>query len=180
MITLDVLDGAHRRTVSIDGEVARIGRDKSCEVQLPGDFTVSRVHAVLTVNAGEWTIEDAGSRNGTMVNGRAVVGAQRLAPSDRILVGGFVLVVPDTHDPVVETIGADQAHVSRARVDTGLSAREIDVLRLVCTGHSDQQIAEALVVSVKTVHSHLDRIRDKTGCRRRAELIRFALDHGVA
>jgi DNA-binding CsgD family transcriptional regulator len=61
-----------------------------------------------------------------------------------------------------------------------LSAREVEVLRLVCAGERDQQIAEALFISVKTVHSHLDRVRDKTGCRRRAELIRYAMDHGVA
>jgi DNA-binding CsgD family transcriptional regulator len=61
-----------------------------------------------------------------------------------------------------------------------LSAREIEVLRLLCAGDSDQQIAEALFISVKTVHSHLDRIRTKTGARRRAEMLRFAMDHGIA
>jgi DNA-binding CsgD family transcriptional regulator len=179
MITIDVLDGAHRRTVSVDGDLIRVGRDASCEVELPGDLTVSRVHALIKLDGGELSIEDLGSRNGTVLNGRPLAGRAPLSPSDRVLIGNFVLVVPE-QDAVVETVAADRANPTRARVETGLSGREVEVLRLVCAGQSDQQIADALVLSVKTVHSHLDRIRDKTGCRRRAELVRFALDHGVA
>jgi DNA-binding CsgD family transcriptional regulator len=41
------------------------------------------------------------------------------------------------------------------------------------------QIAGLLYISVRTVGSHLDRIRDKTGCRRRADLTRFALQAGL-
>lgn len=180
MIRLDVLDGGQRRTVSVDADEARVGRDLSCEVALPGDPTVSRVHAVITVTGADWWIADAGSRNGTTVNGRPVLGTQQLSAGDRLGIGSFVLVVPSEQDPTVETVGADEAVATRARLETGLSAREVEVLRLVCAGHSDQQIADQLVVSVKTVHSHLDRIRDKIGCRRRPEMIRYALDHGIA
>ena len=180
MIRLNVLDGGQRRTVSVDAEVARVGRDLSCEVALPGDPTVSRVHAVITVQDADWWIADAGSRNGTTVNGRPLVGTLRLSAGDRMAIGSFVLVVPSEQDPTVETVGADQALATRARLETGLSAREVQVLRLVCAGHSDQQIAALLVVSVKTIHSHLDRIRDKSGCRRRPEMIRYAIDHGIA
>ena len=42
-----------------------------------------------------------------------------------------------------------------------------------------QDIAESLQLSVRTVHSHLDRIRNKTGSRRRADLTRFALQRGI-
>jgi DNA-binding CsgD family transcriptional regulator len=45
----------------------------------------------------------------------------------------------------------------------------------VADGLTDAQIAERLFISVKTVHSHLDRIRDKTGARRRPEPIQFAM-----
>ena len=81
---------------------------------------------------------------------------------------------------MVETVGEDDAAHPRVQVETGLSAREVEVLRLVCAGDSDQQIADTLFISIKTVQSHLDRIRTKTGCRRRAELLRFGIDHGVA
>ena len=46
-------------------------------------------------------------------------------------------------------------------------------------GQTDAQIAGRLFISVSTVRSHLDRIRDKTGCRRRAELTRLALQEGL-
>ena len=57
----------------------------------------------------------------------------------------------------------------------GLSARERELVTLVAQGRTDAQIAAELYISIRTVRSHLDRIRDKTGCRRRADLTRLAL-----
>ena len=56
-----------------------------------------------------------------------------------------------------------------------LSARERELVTLVAQGRTDAQIAAQLYISIRTVRSHLDRIRDKTGCRRRADLTRLAL-----
>jgi DNA-binding CsgD family transcriptional regulator len=61
----------------------------------------------------------------------------------------------------------------------GLSPRERELVTLVAQGRTDAQIAAQLYISVRTVSSHLDRIRDKTGCRRRAELTRLALSAGL-
>ena len=60
-----------------------------------------------------------------------------------------------------------------------LSARERELVILVARGQTDAQIAAKLFISVRTVGSHLDRIRDKTGCRRRADLTRLALSSGL-
>ena len=60
-----------------------------------------------------------------------------------------------------------------------LSARERELVRLVAQGRTNAQIAAELHISVRTVSSHLDRIRDKTGCRRRADLTRLALSAGL-
>jgi DNA-binding CsgD family transcriptional regulator len=60
-----------------------------------------------------------------------------------------------------------------------LSPRERELVTLVARGHTDAQIAGQLYITVRTVSSHLDRIRDKTGCRRRAELTRLALGAGL-
>ena len=60
-----------------------------------------------------------------------------------------------------------------------LSARERELVILVARGQTDAQIAAELFISVRTVGSHLDRIRDKTGCRRRADLTRLALSSGM-
>ena len=60
-----------------------------------------------------------------------------------------------------------------------LSARERELVTLVARGRTDAQIAAELFISIRTVRSHLDRIRDKTGCRRRADLTRLALGEGL-
>jgi DNA-binding CsgD family transcriptional regulator len=176
---LDVYEGSHRRSVTVDADLIRVGRDPDCDVPLP-DPTVSRVHATFTLTADGWVIADSTSRNGTYLNGRRLTEPAPLRPADRVLIGSFVLVPQPADTAVVETVGEDDAAHPRVQVETGLSAREVEVLRLVCAGDSDQQIADTLFISIKTVQSHLDRIRTKTGCRRRAELLRFGIDHGVA
>jgi predicted ATPase/DNA-binding CsgD family transcriptional regulator/transcriptional regulator with XRE-family HTH domain len=60
-----------------------------------------------------------------------------------------------------------------------LSVRERELVTLVARGRTNAQIAAELFLSVRTVGSHLDRIRDKTGCRRRADLTRLALTTGL-
>jgi predicted ATPase/DNA-binding CsgD family transcriptional regulator/transcriptional regulator with XRE-family HTH domain len=60
-----------------------------------------------------------------------------------------------------------------------LSARERELVTLVAQGRTNAQIAAQLYISIRTVGSHLDRIRDKTGCRRRADLTRLALTAGL-
>jgi predicted ATPase/DNA-binding CsgD family transcriptional regulator len=60
-----------------------------------------------------------------------------------------------------------------------LSPRERELVTLVARGRTDAQIAAQLYITVRTVSSHLDRIRDKTGCRRRADITRLALTAGL-
>jgi len=60
-----------------------------------------------------------------------------------------------------------------------LSVRERELVTLVAQGRTNAQIAGQLFISVRTVGTHLDRIRDKTGCRRRADLTRLALQAGL-
>jgi DNA-binding CsgD family transcriptional regulator len=68
----------------------------------------------------------------------------------------------------------------QASTGTGaLSARERELVALVAQGRTDAEIAEKLFISVSTVRTHLDRIRDKSGCRRRADLTRLALQEGI-
>jgi DNA-binding CsgD family transcriptional regulator len=56
---------------------------------------------------------------------------------------------------------------------------EWEIVGLLADGAAGAQIAAQLVLSVNTVRSHQDRIRDKTGARRRAELIRYAIQAGI-
>jgi two-component system response regulator NreC len=58
-----------------------------------------------------------------------------------------------------------------------LTARELDVLRLIALGHTNAEIGARLYISPRTVEAHRSRINHKLGVSTRAELVRFALDH---
>jgi DNA-binding NarL/FixJ family response regulator len=60
-----------------------------------------------------------------------------------------------------------------------LQGRELDVLRLVVQGKTDNEIAMALFISPRTVQNNLARIREKTGLRRRSELTRWGVEHAI-
>jgi DNA-binding CsgD family transcriptional regulator len=62
---------------------------------------------------------------------------------------------------------------------SGLSQREAEVLRLVASGRSNQQIADELVLSVNTVRRHVSNIYDKIGITNRAEATAFAAKQGL-
>jgi two-component system response regulator NreC len=59
-----------------------------------------------------------------------------------------------------------------------LTEREVEVLRLIALGHTNAEIASQLYLSVRTVESHRAHIQQKLGRATRAELVRYALDHG--
>ena len=59
-----------------------------------------------------------------------------------------------------------------------LSAREREIMALLAGGASNAKIAERLFMTTNTVRTHLDRIRDKTGARNRADLTRYAIAGG--
>jgi two-component system response regulator NreC len=60
-----------------------------------------------------------------------------------------------------------------------LSEREVDVLRLIALGHTNNEIAERLFLSVRTVETHRAHIQQKLGRSSRAELVRYALDNDL-
>jgi DNA-binding NarL/FixJ family response regulator len=59
----------------------------------------------------------------------------------------------------------------------GLTAREVEVLRLLAQGWSDAQIAEHLVISPRTVNTHLTSIYRKLQVTTRSAATRYAIDH---
>ena len=90
----------------------------------------------------------------------------------------LMLTAAGPQPPAADGAAADGAAVTVPGLDR-LSPRERELVTLVARGRTDAQIASQLYISVRTVSSHLDRIRDKTGCRRRADLTRLALSAGL-
>ena len=78
--------------------------------------------------------------------------------------------------PAVTVPAARRAADSSA---CALSARERQIMALLAGGASNAKIAATLFVTANTVRTHLDRIRDKTGARNRAELTRYAIQTGI-
>jgi DNA-binding CsgD family transcriptional regulator len=62
----------------------------------------------------------------------------------------------------------------------GLTAREIDVLRLVAQGLTDAQVADRLIISRRTVSTHLSAIYGKLQVNSRSAATRFAVEQGLA
>ncbi len=97
------------------------------------------------------------------------------------------LVAGETHlDPIVQQrlVAAvlDTNPIPDAPVQSlpdDLTPREAEVLKLIASGLSNAEIAEALIVSHATVKTHVNRIFSKTGARDRAQAVRYAYQHGI-
>jgi DNA-binding CsgD family transcriptional regulator len=124
-----------------------------------------RDHARLRATLGETAFEAAYARGRTLSQADAIALATAVAGPD----------------PGVAPAGAVRAASQATAEDSAglLSDRERDIVALLAGGASDAQIARHLYLSVNTVRSHLERIRDKTGARRRTELVRYAIQVGI-
>ena len=93
----------------------------------------------------------------------------------RSVAGGARYVHPALGARLVEAAAAER---KRAEVDP-LSEREREVLRLLALGHTNQEIAKMLYISVRTAETHRAHIMQKLGLSSRAELVRYALSEGL-
>ncbi len=185
------LDGDGRQRIVELGDAASlsIGRSPSTDVALAWDTEVSRLHAVLEHEGGEWTIADEGlSRNGSFVNGRRLRGRCRLRDGDAISIGGTLLVF------VCGDGGGTTTAASQTLEPPPLSDAQRRVLASLCGPldeapfagpRSNKEIADDLYLSVETVKTHLRTLFDLFGVgdlpqnRKRAELVRRAFETGV-
>jgi DNA-binding NarL/FixJ family response regulator len=86
-------------------------------------------------------------------------------------------------DTLADTVARDSEAARRqapCRSSSNLSPREMEVLRLLAAGHSNQRIAQTLFLSPRTVQRHIANIYPKLGVHCRAEAIIHALHHGLA
>lgn len=76
-------------------------------------------------------------------------------------------------------VGLETTAPPAAGTVTGLSSRELEVLRLVSAGRTNREIGELLFISEKTASRHLSNVFDKLGIHTRAEAARIAAEHGL-
>lgn len=164
-----------------------IGRDETCLVRINVDERVSRRHARLIFGAGCWSIEDAGSRNGTHVCDRPVTSETILSDEDEITVGETRITF---HQPVntdlTKTLAAERSHqllqpsVTQRKVLVELARPWFQRVEDVPVTPTNQAIADTLGYQVSTIRdaisdlyrqAHLERGR----VDQRAELVRLAI-----
>jgi DNA-binding NarL/FixJ family response regulator len=107
------------------------------------------------------------------------------APADeiiravRVVASGGAYLDPATTGRVLTAYRAGGAQTPIPVQIGDLTAREVDVLRMIGRGASNEEIADQLVISEATVKTHITRIFYKLGLRDRAAAIVFAFDHGL-
>jgi two-component system, NarL family, response regulator NreC len=78
----------------------------------------------------------------------------------------------------LELLGARQQAAAEFKEIT-LTSRELDVLRLLAKGYTNRQIAEELVVSIRTIETHRANMMNKLNLHSRVDLMRYAADMGI-
>jgi two-component system, NarL family, response regulator NreC len=95
----------------------------------------------------------------------------------RVVYQGGVFLYPTMAQRLV------QDYLQRVREDADfgptLSPREREILQMLAEGYSSKEIAEKLVISPSTVHTHRSNLMSKLGLTTRHELIQFAREHGL-
>lgn len=97
----------------------------------------------------------------------------------RITHRGGTYLEPSLAGEVVEETLGRRGRQGEETARSPLSDREREVLRLVAQGHTNQEIADRLALSVKTVETYRARLMVKLGLRTRADLVRYALSIGL-
>jgi predicted ATPase/DNA-binding CsgD family transcriptional regulator len=148
--------------------------------------------AAMSALAGAWPPPDSGlnpaaHRDELLRHARELLGPARARAAEER--GGAmslatateyaVLLAAEVQPPAADIAAGQEPAADGAAGLARLSPRERELVTLVAQGRTDAQIAAQLYITVRTVSSHLDRVRDKTGCRRRADLTRLALNVGL-
>ena len=105
--------------------------------------------------------------------------AEDLIRATRVVAEGGAWLDPAVTGRVLAAYRTGAPPAARTAELAELTARELDVLRLIGRGLTNQEIANALYIGEATVKSHIGRILDKLELRDRAAAIVFAFDHGL-
>jgi FHA domain-containing protein len=181
-----------QRILPLGGGRLTLGRDAACDVALPDDDEVSRLHAELEQVGGHWVLADHGlSRNGTFLNGERLHGEKALHDGDSLRVGATVL---EFRAPG-ETPAPSTRPASGAPAAASLTPTQRAVLVALCRPYRDgspfavpasnQAIADEVALSVPRVKAHLHDLFERLGVddlphnAKRAKLVEVALSTGA-
>ena len=171
--------------------VLYIGRDDDCAVRITSDVRVSRRHARLIFGAGQWSIEDGPSTNGTFVDGKRTSGEQILAEGAEITVGKTNL---SFHAPASSTLVSTLAEgpsvallhptPTQRKVLVELVRPFLDPGAEMAVSPTNATIAETLGYQVATIRDAISDLYRQAGLTRgtidqRSALVRLAISEGA-
>jgi len=166
------VEDARRRTSGLKPDILVL------DLNMPGGSSLEVIRAILDASPGTaiiaLTMQDdpAFAREAFRQGARGYVvkhaAARELIEAIRETLGGGTYINPQ--------LGARVAAEPEGP-PAGLTAREAEVLALIAEGYTNPEIAERLVVSVRTVETHRSSIHRKVGTTNRAELVRYAREH---
>jgi len=117
------------KVIPLVGPTFKIGRGETCHLR-PNSEQVSREHAEFTIEAGAVVVRDLGSRNGTLVNGKALTDACQLKDRDLVQVGPLTFAVSIVDAPVAPVAVKAKPAATAAPVTKGspddISTDDID------------------------------------------------------
>jgi predicted ATPase/DNA-binding CsgD family transcriptional regulator len=152
LVTLGELTGA----AQVGGAVEALREETGASPALVDRASYEQAVAIAQAQLGKQAFDAAWTAGRTMTPAQALAGLQQACLSE----------------PLAQVLHAPQPPSA-----TDLTAREMEVLRLVARGLSNDQIAEKLVVSLLTVKAHLRSIYSKLGVTSRSATTRYAIEH---
>ncbi|HZP43832.1 MAG TPA: response regulator transcription factor [Candidatus Binatia bacterium] len=107
---------------------------------------------------------------------------QTLMQAIHTVCAGQVWVDPRMAGALVEEISSigSEGSSGNGRDEHGLTERELEIVRLVASGHKNKEVGATLTISERTVKTHLTNIFQKLGVRDRVGLVMYALRHGLS
>ncbi|XOV94416.1 MAG: response regulator [Bacteroidota bacterium] len=85
----------------------------------------------------------------------------------------------DVTKVIIDGISGKKNPTQRLNLESSLTSREKEVLKLIVKEYSNKEIADQLFISVRTVDAHKRNLLEKTGCKNIAGLVVYALEHDI-
>ncbi|MEO7803191.1 MAG: FHA domain-containing protein [Actinomycetota bacterium] len=159
----EVLQGIETKLFTLVGQKLTLGKSADNDICV-NDPAMSHLHAALEHYGSGWAIKDLGSKNGTHVNGEAIVTERRLRAGDEVRIGNTILIFrTDSVANATATQGVEPP--------PDLTRREREVLIALCRPVMSgsmftrpatiKEIAAELVVTDNAIKQHLGRLYDK-------------------
>lgn len=139
--------------------------------RLTEELPQTRVLVMTASESGDLLLEAAAAGAAGYLTKR--ISRRELVDAVITVHGGRSIVAP-------EMVGhLARACVTPIRINAFFTPRELDVVRCVIDGLTDEEIGVRLALSPRTVQSYLMQIREKTGQRRRPQIVRWAMEHDI-